>query len=193
MSPKLDLLQGTLDLMVLKTLAAMGSLHGYGIARRIEQVSGNQVLLNQGTIYASLVRLEQRGWIASALGSLRQQPQSQVLLHHQAGRRQLAAEAHYWERLTGVMDRVLRHEQGRRRGARMSEPSAFYRPPVAPSFSGVTLDADLDAELAAHIDFAIDEDIRARPAPRRSPPSGAHPLRRHATSTENITGRHADL
>ena len=61
MSHKLDLLQGTLDLMVLKTLAAMGSLHGYGIARRIEQVSGNQVLLNQGTIYASLVRLEQSG------------------------------------------------------------------------------------------------------------------------------------
>ena len=65
---KLDLLKGTLDLMVLQTLAAMGSLHGYGIARRIEQVSGNQVLLNQGTIYASLVRLEQRGWIASEWG-----------------------------------------------------------------------------------------------------------------------------
>jgi DNA-binding PadR family transcriptional regulator len=65
---KLDLLQGTLDVMVLQTLAAMGSLHGYGIARRIEQVSGNQVLLNQGTIYASLVRLQQRGWIAAEWG-----------------------------------------------------------------------------------------------------------------------------
>ena len=62
---KLDLLQGTLDLMVLQTLAAMGAQHGYGIARRIEQVSGDAVLLNQGTIYASLVRLEQRGWIQS--------------------------------------------------------------------------------------------------------------------------------
>jgi len=60
---KLDLMQGTLDVMVLQTLSAMGSLHGYGIARRIEQISGNQVLLNQGTIYASLVRLQQRGWI----------------------------------------------------------------------------------------------------------------------------------
>ena len=60
--PKIDLLQGTLDLMVLQTLTAMGPQHGYGIARRIEQVSGNEVLLNQGTIYASLVRLEQRGW-----------------------------------------------------------------------------------------------------------------------------------
>ena len=106
--PNLTFLQGTLDLMVLQTLAAMGSLHGYGIARRIEQVSGNQVLLNQGTIYASLVRLEQRGWIASSLGHLRQQSKGEVLLPSPPpGRRQLAADAHYWERLTGVMDRVL--------------------------------------------------------------------------------------
>ena len=67
---KLDLLQGTLDLMVLQTLAAMGVMHGYGIARRIEQVSGDEVLLNQGTIYASLVRLQQRGWIAARVGHL---------------------------------------------------------------------------------------------------------------------------
>ena len=70
MSPeKLDLLQGTLDLMVLQTLTTMGSMHGYGIARRIEQVSADEVLLNQGTIYASLVRLEQRGWISSTWGT----------------------------------------------------------------------------------------------------------------------------
>ena len=67
--PKLDLLQGTLELMVLQTLAAMGSQHGYGIARRIEQVSGNEVLLNQGTIYASLVRLQQRGLISAEWGT----------------------------------------------------------------------------------------------------------------------------
>ena len=65
---KLDLLQGTLDLMVLQTLAAMGPLHGYGVARRIEQLSGNEVLLNQGTIYAALVRLQQRGWIDADWG-----------------------------------------------------------------------------------------------------------------------------
>ena len=68
---KLDLLQGTLDLMVLQTLAAVGPQHGYGIARRIEQVSGDEVLLNQGTIYASLVRLQQRGWIDAAWGTRR--------------------------------------------------------------------------------------------------------------------------
>ena len=95
---KLDLLQGTLDLMVLQTLAAMGSLHGYGIARRIEQASGEAVLLNQGTIYASLVRLQQRGWISADMGHLGQQPQGQILFDYQTrpqttggGRRLLAA------------------------------------------------------------------------------------------------------
>jgi transcriptional regulator len=107
MSPKLDLLQGTLDLMVLQTLAAMGSLHGYGIARRIEQVSGNQVLLNQGTIYASLVRLEQSGLISSAWGVSANNRKARFYSITKSGRRQLATEAHDWERLTGVMDRVF--------------------------------------------------------------------------------------
>src|SRR5688572_4756025 len=66
---KLELLQGTLDLMVLQTLWTMGPLHGFGVARRIEQISGNQVLLNQGTIYAALVRLQQRGWISAKWGT----------------------------------------------------------------------------------------------------------------------------
>ena len=110
-SSKLDLLQGTLDLMVLKTLAAMGSLHGYGIARRIEQVSGNQVLLNQGTIYASLVRLEQRGWIASNWGVSGNNRKAKFYAITKAGRRQLTEDARYWERLTGVMERVLQMDK----------------------------------------------------------------------------------
>ncbi len=104
---KLDLLQGTLDLMVLQTLAAMGSLHGYGIARRIEQASGDQVLLNQGTIYASLVRLEQRGWIASEWGVSGNNRKAKFYSITRAGRRQLAHDTHYWERLTGVMNRLF--------------------------------------------------------------------------------------
>lgn len=108
MSPsKLDLLQGTLDLMVLQTLAAMGAQHGYGIARRIEQVSENEVLLNQGTIYASLVRLEQRGWISSNWGISGNNRKAKFYEITKDGRRQLAEDAHYWERLTGVMDRVM--------------------------------------------------------------------------------------
>jgi len=106
-STKLDLLQGTLDLMVLQTLTAMGSLHGYGIARRIEQVSGHQVLLNQGTIYASLVRLEQRGWIASSWGSSNNHRKAKFYSITAAGKRQLVEDARYWERLTDVMDRVM--------------------------------------------------------------------------------------
>jgi PadR family transcriptional regulator, regulatory protein PadR len=104
---KLDLLQGTLDLMVLQTLAAMGSLHGYGIARRIEQVSGNQVLLNQGTIYASLVRLQQRGWILADWGTSDNNRKAKFYSITKKGRKQLSKDAAYWERLSGVMGRVL--------------------------------------------------------------------------------------
>lgn len=104
---KLDLLQGTLDLMVLQTLSAMGSLHGYGIARRIEQVSGNQVLLNQGTIYAALVRLEQRGWIASRWGVSGNNRKAKFYSITRAGRHRLADDSRYWQRLTGVMERVF--------------------------------------------------------------------------------------
>lgn len=104
---KLDLLQGTLDLMVLKTLAAMGELHGYGIARRIEQVSGNRILLNQGTIYASLVRLQQRGWIAGEWGTSENNRRAKYYSITRAGRRQLADETAYWRGLAAVMARVL--------------------------------------------------------------------------------------
>lgn|SRR5690348_10099509 len=105
---KLDLLQGTLDVMVLQTLAVMGSQHGYGIARRIEQVSGNEVLLNQGTIYASLVRLQQRGWIAAEWGTSDNNRKAKFYSLTRAGRKHLAAETAHWERLSGVMGRVLR-------------------------------------------------------------------------------------
>lgn len=105
--PKLDLLQGTLDMMVLQTLAAMGSLHGYGIARRIEQVSNDAVLLNQGTIYASLVRLQQRGWISAEWGTSDNNRKAKFYAITKSGRKQLAQDTAYWQRLSGVMDRVL--------------------------------------------------------------------------------------
>ncbi|HEY7406283.1 MAG TPA: PadR family transcriptional regulator [Candidatus Angelobacter sp.] len=107
---KLDLLQGTLDLMVLQTLAAMGTLHGYGIARRIEQVSQDMVLLNQGTIYASLVRLQHRGWISAAWGTSANNRKAKFYSITKKGRKRLAEDAAYWERLAGVMGRVLSME-----------------------------------------------------------------------------------
>jgi transcriptional regulator len=104
---KLDLLQGTLDLMVLQTLTAIGAQHGYGIARRIEQVSGDEVLLNQGTIYASLVRLQQRGWIAAEWGTSDNNRKAKFYSITRAGRKQLAKDVAYWQRLSDVMGRVL--------------------------------------------------------------------------------------
>ena len=104
---KLDLLQGTLDLMVLQTLAAMGSLHGYGIARRIEQVSGEQVLLNQGTIYACLVRLQQKGWISAEWGTSTNNRKAKFYSLTKKGRTRLVEDAAYWQRLSSVMGRVL--------------------------------------------------------------------------------------
>src|ERR1700758_131990 len=104
---KLDLLQGTLDLMVLQTLTSMGSQHGYGIARRIEQVSGDAVLLNQGTIYASLVRLQQRGWISAEWGASENNRKAKFYAITAQGRKQLAEDAAYWRRLADMMGRVL--------------------------------------------------------------------------------------
>jgi len=104
---KLELLQGTLDLMVLQTLESMGPLHGYGIARRIEQLSQAELLLNQGTIYASLVRLQQRGWISAAWGVSDNNRKAKYYSITKAGKRQMKAERTNWERLSAVIGRVL--------------------------------------------------------------------------------------
>ncbi len=106
-SNKLDLLQGTLDVMVLQTLATMGPLHGYGIARRIEQVSGDQVLLNQGTIYASLVRLQHRGLISAKWGTSENNRKAKFYSITRRGSKQLAADSEHWRRLAEVMGRVF--------------------------------------------------------------------------------------
>jgi PadR family transcriptional regulator, regulatory protein PadR len=98
---------GTLDLMVLKTLAGLGKLHGYGIARRIEQVAEGSLALNQGTIYPALLRLEQRGWIASEWGSSENNRRARFYSITRAGIRQLAAESESWRRTVAMMNRLL--------------------------------------------------------------------------------------
>jgi PadR family transcriptional regulator, regulatory protein PadR len=103
-----EILQGTLDLMVLKTLAAMGPLHGYGIARRIEQISREALAINQGTIYASLVRLGQAGWIASQWGTSDNNRRAKFYSITRAGRKQLNTEAKNWERISSIVGRVLK-------------------------------------------------------------------------------------
>ena len=104
---KSEILQGTLDLMVLKTLDAMGEMHGYGLAHRIEQISGDAVRVNQGTIYLCLIRLVQRGWIKAAWGTSDNNRRARFYSITRAGRKQLAAETENWERIAGVMGRVL--------------------------------------------------------------------------------------
>src|SRR5438046_4190877 len=105
---KSDSLQVTLDLMVLKTLDAMGPLHGYGIARRIEQISDDVLQLNQGTIYASLLRLQQRRWISASWGTSDNNRKAKFYAITKTGRKQLAAQAENWERISAVMMRLLR-------------------------------------------------------------------------------------
>lgn len=102
-----DVLQGTLDLMVLKTLEAMSPLHGYGIARRVEQVSGNSLIMNQGTIYPALLRLEQRGWITSEWGTSETNRRAKFYSLSRIGRKKIAEETENWERIASIMARFL--------------------------------------------------------------------------------------
>lgn len=110
MSNRTDLLSGTLDLLVLKTLATLGAQHGFGIARRIEQVSGDAVLLNQGTIYPALVRLEEQGWINSEWGVSENNRRARYYSITAAGRKQLREEVANWQRVTALVDTVLAAE-----------------------------------------------------------------------------------
>jgi PadR family transcriptional regulator PadR len=104
---KSDVLQGTLDLMVLKTLEAISPLHGYGIARRIEQVSSNSLVLNQGTIYPALLRLEQRGWIKSEWGTSETNRRARFYSLSRIGRKKITEETENWERIAATMARFL--------------------------------------------------------------------------------------
>ena len=107
MANKTDVWQGTLALMVLKTLQTMGPLHGYGIARRIEQLSEEALLVNQGTIYLCLVRLVQKRWIKAEWGTSENNRKAKFYSISKAGRKQLIAETENWERVSGVIGRLL--------------------------------------------------------------------------------------
>ena len=108
--PAAEVPYGTLDLMVLKTLAALGPQHGYGIARRIEQVADGALALNQGTIYPALLRLEQKGWIASEMGTSENNRRARFYTITKSGQKQLAAETALWSRTVDMMARMLEPE-----------------------------------------------------------------------------------
>jgi transcriptional regulator len=107
---KSEVLKGTLDLMILKTLHALGPLHGFGIARRIEQVSRDVLQLNEGTVYTSLLRLQQQGWISAEWGTSENNRKAKFYSITKSGQRQLEVETENWERISGVIGRVLRLE-----------------------------------------------------------------------------------
>ena len=106
-----EVLQGTLDLMILKTLHALGPLHGFGIARRLEQVSRDVLQLNEGTVYTALLRLQQQGWIAAEWGTSENNRKAKFYSITKRGRKQLEVETENWERISAVIGRVLRLEQ----------------------------------------------------------------------------------
>ena len=105
-----EVLQGTLDLMILKTLHALGPQHGFGIARRIEQISQDVLTLNEGTVYTSLLRLHQQGWIASEWGVSENNRRARFYSISRRGEKRLAVETENWERISGVIGRVLNLE-----------------------------------------------------------------------------------
>ena len=107
---KSEVLQGTLDLMILKTLQGMGPLHGFGIARRLEQLSEEVLRLNEGTVYTSLLRLQQEGWIVAEWGASENNRKAKFYSITKSGLKQLAKETEDWERIAGVIGRVLRLE-----------------------------------------------------------------------------------
>ena len=109
---KSDILHGTLDLLVLKTLDTLGPMHGYGIARRIEQVSGDLLQLNQGTLYPALLRLQQRGWISSKWGISENNRRARFYSLTRAGSRHLATETESWDRMAGLIGRMLHGVKG---------------------------------------------------------------------------------
>lgn len=113
MGNKAEIWQGTLALMVLKTLETMGAMHGYGIARRIEQVSTGTLALNYGTLYPALLKLEQEGWIESEWGTSENNRKAKFYRITRAGRRQVAREAREWEQATDLVARFLRPQEGR--------------------------------------------------------------------------------
>ena len=112
-TPKSDLVAGTLALMILKTLETVGSLHGYAIARRIEQISGNQIALNQGTIYPALLRLEQEGWISPTWGESETGRRVKFYAITRAGKKQLQTEQADWERAAGIVARFVTLSDGK--------------------------------------------------------------------------------
>ena len=163
MGKKSDVWQGTLALMVLKTLETLGPMHGYGVARRIEQTSGDRLLLNYGTLYPALLKLEQEGYIASRVGRLGQQSQGEVLRLTRAGHARLKQEAREWEETAGIIARFLTpREGGRMRKLR----AALVR--LGGWWGREGRERELREELEAHFQMHMEDNLRAGMSPAQA-------------------------
>ena len=129
---KTDVLHGSLALMVLRTLDTFGPQHGWGIARRIEQISGDVLALNQGTLYPALLRLEQMGWIASKWGASENNRRAKFYAITRAGKKQLAAEAENWERISGIIARFVKPRENPHDAVARAVLPAFRPPSQGP-------------------------------------------------------------
>src|SRR5262245_56735391 len=201
-SAKTEVLQGTLDLMVLKTLEALGPLHGYGIARRLEQASEAMLSMNQGTLYPALIRLEQRGWISSRWGVSESNRRAKYYSLTRAGARQLAAETRNWERVAGIIARLLKSPQ--RACDRRHEPSIPDRssPRTRPSSAGGRRAGAVaaSASRSRRRGESPPRDASRRAAPRRHPAARRHgtdqgglPRRERASNTRVMGPRRSAL
>ena len=160
---KIDLLKGTLDLLVLQILSSMGPLHGYGVARRLEQTSGDELAMNEGTIYASLVRLEQRRLIKTSWGTSENNRRAKYYSLTRAGEKALTAETTNWTRLATVIGRVLATGGRRERPMMRYAQEALAR--LTAIFRKRTLDLELDEELSAHLDLLTQRNVQRGMSP----------------------------
>jgi PadR family transcriptional regulator, regulatory protein PadR len=150
---KSEVLQGTLDLMILKTLQALGPLHGFGIARRIEQLSEDVLTLNEGTVYTSLLRLQQKSWIASEWGVSENNRRARFYSITKRGLKQLAVETENWERIAAVIGRVL----ALGKGLAMSDRALTFVAKLKALFGQRTADSAFEEEMSTHLEMLAEK------------------------------------
>ncbi len=158
---KADVLQGTLILLVLRTLEALGPLHGYGIARRIEQISKDVLQLNQGTLYPALLRMEQEGWIASKWGASEKNRKARFYSITAAGRRRLAKETEDWKRMSSTIERFLGFDPGSLAEEQRMSWASVVAARLRGLFEHKRLERELDDEVRFHLEMQIEDNLKA--------------------------------
>ena len=158
---KADVLQGTLILLVLRTLEALGPLHGYGIARRIEQISKDVLQLNQGTLYPALLRMEQEGWIASKWGASEKNRKARFYSITAAGRKRLAKETEDWRRMSSTIERFLGFDPGSLAEERRMSWASVVAARLRGLFEHKRLERELDDEVRFHLEMQIEDNLKA--------------------------------